>query len=226
MLDTTQKQKVIELLLRSNVLRFGEFHTKSGRVSPYFFNTGHIDSAAKINELSSYYAEVLFKKFSSQVTNLFGPAYKGIPLAVSVASSLSALSAKDISFTYNRKEVKDHGEGGVFVGHSYVPGDKVVIVEDVLTGGTSLRETMNLFENIDVEVLGAIVGVDRQEMGVSDVVAKKEIEDKFDIPVLSLVNLDDIVEALHGTVVLDRTWIDDETLVAINSYRDKYGRRK
>jgi orotate phosphoribosyltransferase len=160
--------RFVEILLESEVLRFGEFVTKSGRTSPYFFNTGNIDSGLVLAEAASFYAQKISETFGSEVTNLFGPAYKGIPLCVSVSEKLALKYGRDVSFTYNRKEAKDHGEGGTLVGHSYQPGDKVVIVEDVLTGGTSIRETMDLFRSIDVEVVGAIIGIDRQEKG-SDV---------------------------------------------------------
>ena len=216
----------IELLLGANVLSFGEFVTKSGRLSPFFFNTGKIDSGRIISNVADFYANRILETFGSEVSNLFGPAYKGIPLCVAVSQKLASLYQKDVTFTYNRKEAKDHGEGGVFVGHHYSSGDKVVIVEDVLTGGTSIRETLKSFENVDVQVVGAIVGIDRQERGSnpdSERSARAEVEEDFGIPITSIVNLDNIVETLLNKEVAGKIWIDDELEKSINEYRSKYG---
>lgn len=226
MAASEQEIKFIELLLKSEVLKFGEFVTKSGRISPYFFNTGNIDTGLILSEAAKVYAHTLQEKFGDKPTNLFGPAYKGIPLCVSVSEKLAGLLRRDVSFTYNRKEAKDHGEGGTLVGHSYMPGDKVVIVEDVLTGGTSIRETMDLFKNIDVEVIGAIVGIDRQEKGKnedSSLSARKEVEKEYGIPVVSIVDLDKIIDSLYGQEFLGKVWIDDEIKENIDAYRKKYG---
>ena len=219
-------KRFVEILLEANVLRFGEFMTKSGRLSPYFFNTGNIDSGLVLGEAAKYYAETIKENFGDGVTNLFGPAYKGIPLCVAVSEKLAHLYSRDVSFTYNRKEAKDHGEGGKLVGHDYKAGDKVVIVEDVLTGGTSIRETMDLFKSIDVEVVGAIIGIDRQERGKDvekAISARKEVEESYGIPVVSIVNLDSIVETLHNKEVSGKVWIDDNTKENIDAYRGKYG---
>lgn len=218
--------RFVEILLESKVLKFGEFLTKSGRTSPYFFNTGNIDSGLVLSEAAKFYAAKIKESFGEGVTNLFGPAYKGIPLCVSVAEKLATLYGRDVSFTYNRKEAKDHGEGGTLVGHTYQAGDKVVIVEDVLTGGTSIRETMDRFKSIDVEVVGAIIGIDRQEKGSnvdSNVSARKEVEQTYGIPVVSIADLDFIVETLHNKEVCGQVWIDDNTKNSIDDYRSKYG---
>jgi orotate phosphoribosyltransferase len=226
MTEYKKSESFVEILLNANVLKFGDFVTKSGRNSPYFFNTGNIDSGLVISEVATYYAESIREHFGTDVTNLFGPAYKGIPLCVAVSEKLANVYGKDVSFTYNRKEAKDHGEGGTLVGHDYAPGDKVVIVEDVLTGGTSIRETMEIFKTIDVEVVGAIVGIDRQEKGKdtsNTISARKEVEQYYGIPVVSIVNLDSIVDSLHNKEVAGKVWIDDSINESIKSYRSKYG---
>jgi orotate phosphoribosyltransferase len=217
-----QKERFVELLLESGVLNFGSFKTKSGRLSPYFFNTGKFDSGQRLGKVADLYAESLKEHFGMGIDNLFGPAYKGIPLAVLTADRLAKLYRKDISFTFNRKEAKDHGEGGLLVGHQYQGGEKIVIVEDVLTGGTSLRETELLLRRLDLQVLGIFVGIDRQEKGRGEMSAKKEIEQVYQAPVHSLVNMDEIVAILHNHSVLGRVWIDGDIKASIDAYRTQY----
>lgn len=209
----------LNLLLESEVLRFGSFLTKSGRMSPYFFNTGNIDSGFRLGRAADLYAQTILAEFGSQVTNLFGPAYKGIPLAAVISDRLAQRMNRDVTFTYNRKEKKDHGEGGQLVGHSYQAHDQVVIVEDVLTGGTSLRETMHLLMGLKVNVVGAVVGVDRQEKGISNMSARAEIERDFQIPVRSILNMDQVVAALYNQPVLGKLWIDEQAYSSILEYR-------
>lgn len=218
-------ERFINLLLRAEVLRFGEFKTKSGRLSPFFFNTGQFDSGERLGAACELYAELIAERFGSHVENLFGPSYKGIPLAVMTAGKLASQLGRDISFTFNRKEPKDHGEGGVLVGRSYRGKEKVVVVEDVITGGTSIDETMPLLQKSGVEVLGLVVGIDRQESGRGGLVsARKEVEQKWGIPVLALVNLDEIVQRLHNRECQGRIWIDDTIRHRIDTYRREYGR--
>jgi len=223
------QDEFLELLLQAEVLRFGRFVTKSGRLSPYFFNTGHLDSGRKLGRAGDIYSRALIEGIFedhvlANLTNLYGPAYKGIPLAVMVSDRLSKDLKRDISFTYNRKEVKDHGEGGNLVGHSYEEGDGVLVVEDVLTGGTSLRESLQLLKKIGVPVLGAIVGIDRQEKGLGELSAREELEKDFALPVRSILNIDQIISRLHGKKVREKIWIDDESMGLIHEYRSKYGR--
>lgn len=216
------KREFVELLLKSGVLNFGTFTTKSGRLSPYFFNTGRFDSGMRLGKVADLYAASIASHFGAKVENLFGPAYKGIPLAVLSADRLAQLYQRDVSFTFNRKEAKDHGEGGNFVGHQYRGGENVVIVEDVLTGGTSLRETELMLRSLKLNILGIFVGIDRQERGSAMLSARQEIEQLFQAPVFNLVNMDDIISILYGQTVLGRVWIDKPIKLAIDEYRQQY----
>ena len=219
------KNRFLELLLENRVLQFGSFKTKSGRISPYFFNSGNFSSGRSIAEVAKCYAHFIRENWGDEVTNLFGPAYKGIPLCVAVSEQLVQLLNRDIGFTFNRKEAKAHGEGGNLVGASYAEHQNVVVVEDVLTGGTSLRETMSLVQGLPVKVLGAIVGVDRMERGQTQLSASKEIEKDFKVPVKSILRLDEIVNRLLAEKVLGKEWIDAGLKVKIDRYFLEYGVR-
>jgi orotate phosphoribosyltransferase len=219
------KQRFVELLLECGVLTFGDFATKSGRRSPYFFNTGHFDSADRLGKVADLYAEGIQEYFGDKVSNLYGPAYKGIPLAVLTADRLAKHYTRDVSFTFNRKEAKNHGEGGTFVGRQYRGGERVVVVEDVLTGGTSLRETHELLKKLEIEIIGVFVGIDRQERGTGVRTARSEIEEIYQAPVQSLVNMDEVVKILHNRKVLGRVWIDDNKRAEIDRYRQEFGGR-
>lgn len=214
--------RLTECMLKAKVLRFGQFETKSGRLSPYFFNFGAFDSGLLLGGLADIYAAHIASNFPS-VENLFGPAYKGIPLAVMTAERLTNLLGRDVTFTFDRKEVKDHGEGGWLVGHPYAGGEKTVVIEDVITGGTSLRHTIPRLQAAGVHVLGAVVGVDRQERGFSNAVAATEIFEQYDVPVKSITDIDRIVKVLHNQTVLHKVWIDDAIAQAIANYRQTYG---
>lgn len=217
------KKAYIERLLASGVLRFGSFKTKSGRISPFFFNTGHIDSGLTLGAVADSYAALIAERFGGAVDNLYGPAYKGIPLAVMTAERLSRLLGRDISFTFNRKEAKDHGEGGLMVGRQYTGKERVVVVEDVITGGTSIRESLPLLRAQKVEVLGLVVGIDRQERGTTQVSALAEVSAAYDLPAHAIVTLDDVVKTLHNQTVLGKVWIDDAIKAEIDAYRAAYG---
>lgn len=216
------QEQYIEWLLRSGALRFGEFKTKSGRLSPYFFNTGHFDSGATLGGVADLYAQVIAERFGQKVDNLFGPAYKGIPLAVMTAYQLSRRLGRDISYTFNRKEAKDHGEGGSLVGRAYQGGEKVVLVEDVITGGTSFTEMRPLLMANRVEVIGLVVGVDRQEKGTGSLTASAEVAATWGVPVTSLVTVKDVVQRLHNKTVLGKVWIDDAIKGRIDEYLARY----
>jgi len=217
------KDAYIDLLLTSGVLRFGDFTTKSGRKSPYFFNTGHFDSGERLGAVAKVYAEVIAAHFGNHVENLYGPAYKGIPLAVMTAYELSRRLGRDVSFTFNRKEAKDHGEGGLLVGRSYVGGERVVVIEDVITGGTSFGESLPLLRRFGVDVVGVIVGVDRQERGQGTRPALVEVSETYGVPATAIVTIRDVVERLHGREVLGKVWIDDTTRSRIDAYLEEYG---
>ncbi len=184
------KQQFIEFMVRSGVLTFGDFVTKSGRKTPFFINTGNYKTGAQLVKLGQYYAEAVVNNLGSQYNVLFGPAYKGIPLAVSTSMILSEKFNQDVAFCFNRKEAKDHGEGGTLIGHKLKNGDKVLIIEDVTTAGTSVRESIPMLKAIaDVTIAGLVVSVDRMEKGTGTKGALTELKDEFNIPAFSIVSL-------------------------------------
>ena len=191
------KREFIQFLQGAGVLKFGDFTAKSGRKIPYFINAGMIKTGEEIAKLGEFYAKAYFEKVGNKPTVLYGPAYKGISIAVSAAVALSK-NGMNVPFFFNRKEVKDHGEGGVFVGYGPQPGEEVVIVEDVITAGTAIRESMAILSYLDgVKVAATFVMVDRKEKGQGDKGAMQEIEDEFGFPVYSVVDVYDIIEYLE-----------------------------
>ena len=190
------KREFIQFLQSAGVLKFGDFTAKSGRKIPYFINAGMIKTGDEIAKLGEFYAKAYFDKVGNKKTVLYGPAYKGISIAVSAAVALSK-NGLDIPFFFNRKEVKDHGEGGVFVGYVPQAGEEVVIVEDVITAGTAIRESMAILAGLqDVKVAATFVMVDRKEKGKTEKSAMKEVEEEFGFPVYSVVDVYDIIEYL------------------------------
>jgi len=178
-------------------LKFGDFTAKSGRKIPYFINAGDIKTGEQIQKLGEFYAKAYFEKVGNKKSVLYGPAYKGIPIAVSVAVAL-AKDGLDVPFFFNRKEEKDHGEGGVFVGYKPQAGEDVVIVEDVITAGTAIRESMAILSKLDgVNVKATFVMVDRKEKGQGEKSAMAEVTDEFGFPVYSVVDVYDIIEYLE-----------------------------
>ncbi len=191
------KREFIQFLESAGVLKFGDFTAKSGRKIPYFINAGMIKTGEEIAKLGEFYAKAYFEKMGNQPTVLYGPAYKGISIAVSAAVALSK-NGLNVPFFFNRKEAKDHGEGGVFVGYVPQPGEKVVIVEDVITAGTAIRESMAILGNLEgVQVAATFVMVDRKEKGKGEKGAMAEIEEEFGFPVYSVVDVYDIIEYLE-----------------------------
>lgn len=191
------KREFIQFLQGAGVLKFGDFTAKSGRRIPYFINAGMIKTGAEIAKLGEFYAKAYLEKVGNKKTVLYGPAYKGISIAVSASIALSR-NGLDVPFFFNRKEVKDHGEGGVFVGYVPQAGEEVVIVEDVITAGTAIRESMAILSGLqDVKVAAAFVMVDRKEKGRSEKGAMQEIEDEFGFPVYSVVDVYDIIAYLE-----------------------------
>ena len=190
------KREFIQFLQGAGVLKFGDFTAKSGRKIPYFINAGMIKTGDEIAKLGEIYAKAYFDKVGNQKTVLYGPAYKGISIAVSAAVALSK-NGLDVPFFFNRKEAKDHGEGGVFVGYVPQAGEEVVIVEDVITAGTAIRESMAILSNLDgVKVAATFVMVDRKEKGKTEKSAMAEVEEEFGFPVYSVVDVYDIIEYL------------------------------
>ncbi|MGB1700023.1 MAG: orotate phosphoribosyltransferase, partial [Nannocystaceae bacterium] len=208
----------IELLVRYEVLRFGEFTLKSGRTSPYFVNAGQLRTGRAIAGVGAAYAAVIdAQKVPCDL--VFGPAYKGVPLAVATATALSS-GSRDVPFGFDRKEVKDHGEGGQFVGTRPAAGMRVVLVDDVITSGLSLREAATLLTSAaDVEVSAAIVAVDRQERGRGgDKTTLEELRDDLGIRVLPIVTIREVVQYLHGREIDGAVVLDDAKRQAIETY--------
>ena len=190
------KREFIQFLQSAGVLKFGDFTAKSGRKIPYFINAGEIKTGEQISKLGEFYAKAYLEKVGNKRTVLYGPAYKGISIAVSAAVALSK-NGLDVPFFFNRKEVKDHGEGGVFVGYVPKENEEIVIVEDVITAGTAIRESMAILEHLNAKVAATFVMVDRKEKGQTDKSAMGEITDEFGFPVYSVVDVYDIIEYLE-----------------------------
>lgn len=191
------KREFIQFLQGAGVLKFGDFTAKSGRKIPYFINAGDIKTGEQIKTLGEFYAKAYLDKIGAKRTVLYGPAYKGISIAVSSSIAL-AKEGLDVPFFFNRKEAKDHGEGGIFVGYVPKAGESVVIVEDVITAGTAIRESMaNLSSLEDVKVEATFVMVDRKEKGKTEKSAMAEVEEEFGFPVYSVVDVYDIIEYLE-----------------------------
>lgn len=193
----TYKHDFIEFLESAGVLKFGDFTAKSGRKIPYFINAGDIKTGEQIMKLGEFYARAYLEHLGNKKTVLFGPAYKGIPIAVSAAAAL-AKEGVDLPFCFNRKEVKDHGEGGTIVGWKPQPGEEIVITEDVITAGTAIRESMEILSGLEgVKVAACFIMVNRGEKGKTDKGAMEEIEEEFGFPVYSVVDVYDIIEYLE-----------------------------
>ena len=191
------KREFIEFLQSAGVLKFGDFTAKSGRKIPYFINAGDIKTGDQIAKLGEFYAKSYFEKVGNKRCVLYGPAYKGIPIAVSASVALSK-EGLDVPFFFNRKEEKDHGEGGVFVGYKPQAGEEIVIVEDVITAGTAIRESMEILSKLEgTKVAATFVMVDRKEKGKTEKSAMAEVEAEFGFPVYSVVDVYDIIEYLE-----------------------------
>ena len=192
------KKEFIEFMIDCNVLKFGDFVTKSGRNTPFFVNTGFYRTGAQLKKLGTYYAKAIEAKFGFDFDVLFGPAYKGIPLSVAAAIAISETYGKDIKYCANRKEVKDHGDTGILLGSPIEDGDKVVIIEDVTTAGTSIQETLPIVKaQGDVDVLGLVVSVDRMERGQGTKSALEEIRENYGLETTAIVTMQEVVKIRH-----------------------------
>ena len=208
------KNEFIDFAIDQGVLDFGEFELKSGRLSPYFFNAGQFKTGRALKKLGEYYSKALIAS-GIGVDCLFGPAYKGIPLVAATAIAMASCHQIDVPYVFNRKEAKDHGEGGSLVG-AELKGD-VVIVDDVITAGTAIREVMSIIEGSKARAVGVMVAIDRQERGKGHISAIQELEKEYGLSVISVVNLDDIVQ------YLDEKGSYEQELNAIGSYRSEFG---
>jgi len=202
----------ISYALDCGVLKFGEFQLKSGRISPYFFNTGLFNTGAKLGKLGHFYAQALIQS-DIKPDILYGPAYKGIPLVSATAIAYASRTASDIPFAFNRKEAKDHGEGGIVVGAAL--HGKVIIIDDVITAGTSVRESVEIIRNAQATPAGVVIALDRQEKGQHNCSATQEVSSYFDMPVVSIITLANIIEYLKAET--------SDQLNAISEYRRIYG---
>jgi orotate phosphoribosyltransferase len=211
------QRQFLELVLHLGVLRFGRFTLKSGRESPYFFNAGLFDTGDAISGLGRAYAAAL-EDSQLQYDMLFGPAYKGIPLVTTTAAALSQQHARSVPFAFNRKEAKDHGEGGRIVGRAL--HGRVLIVDDVITAGTAIRESIDIIQAAGATAAGVLLALDRQERGRESVrSAVQEVREEFGIPVVSILTLSDLISGIeHGV-----SSVGPETLQALKSYRAQYG---
>ena len=217
------QREFIEFMVRSDVLLFGDFTTKSGRRTPYFVNTGRYRTGEQLNALGRYYADAAEEALEDRFDVLFGPAYKGIPLVVATSAEL-ARRGRDVAYCFNRKEAKDHGEGGVLVGHGPRDGDRVLILEDVTTAGTSIRETVPVLRAAaDVNLAGLVISVDRRERGPDGEAALDRLSREFDMPCTAIVTIHDVVEHLHGREVDGTVHVDDEARGRIDAYLARYG---
>ncbi len=220
------KKEFIEFMIESGVLTFGDFTTKSGRKTPYFINTGNYKNGMQISKLGHYYCETVLNDFGSEFefNVIFGPAYKGIPLCVSLAQNFYSAYKKSYNFCFNRKETKDHGEGGELIGYTPRDGDKILIIEDVTTSGASIRETVPILKSqAEVEIVGLVVSVNRMEKGTGEKGALEELEKEYGLRSTSIVNIKEIIEYLHNRKMGDKVIIDDSRKSDIEEYLSKYG---
>jgi orotate phosphoribosyltransferase len=218
------KAEFIEFMVRANVLRFGDFTAKSGRKTPYFINAGNYRTGEHIAKLGDFYAACIVDNDICGYDLLFGPAYKGIPLAVAAAVSLFHNYGINVPYCFNRKEVKDHGEGGVIVGYQPQNGEKVMIIEDVITAGTAVRESLSLLKNLgNVCVTNLVVSVDRMEKGTGNRSALQELQEDYGIKTQAIVTIQDILNHLHQREIDGRIIIDDSMKKRIEEYLSVYG---
>ena len=207
------QKEFITYALECGVLKFGEFQLKSGRTSPYFFNTGLFNTGAQLGKLGHFYAQALIQS-KLNVDILYGPAYKGIPLVCATSIAYAQITGNDIPCAFNRKEAKDHGEGGNLVGTPL--HGKVIILDDVITAGTSVRESVEIINAAEAIPAGVLIALDRQEKGLNDCSAIQEVEERYHMPVIAIITLENIIQYLKAEA-------NAEQLTAIEAYRSQYG---
>ena len=214
------KQEFIEFMVDCGVLKFGDFVTKSGRKTPFFVNTGFYRTGAQLRKLGEYYAKAINDTFGTDFDVLFGPAYKGIPLTVATSMAINEHFGADIKYCSNRKEVKDHGDKGILLGSPIADGDKVVIIEDVMTSGKAMAEVYpKLKSAADVDITGMVITVDRMERALEgEKSAVQAVYEKYGVPVYSIVNMEDIIQGIRDEVIPGKEHLD-----AMLAYREQYG---
>ena len=218
------KKEFIEFMVDCGVLKFGDFVTKSGRKTPFFVNTGFYRTGAAMKKLGQYYAKAINEKYGTDFDILFGPAYKGIPLTVATTMELSELYDADVKYCSNRKEEKDHGDKGILLGSPIEDGNKVVIIEDVTTAGTSIAETVPIIKaQADAKIIGLMVSVDRMERGTGEKSALSEIEEKYGFKTAAIVTMAEVIEHLYNKPYNGKVYIDDTIKKAIDAYYELYG---
>ena len=218
------KQELIEFMVDSGVLKFGDFTLKSGRKSPFFMNAGGYVTGTQLRRLGQYYAKAIHENYGEDFDVLFGPAYKGIPLSVATTIAFSELYGKEIRYCSNRKEVKDHGDTGILLGSGMKDGDKVVIIEDVTTSGKSIEETFPIIQaQADVEIIGLMVSLNRMEKGKGEKSALEEIKETYGFDANAIVTMAEVTEYLYNRSYKGQIVIDDEMKAAIDAYYEIYG---
>ena len=220
------KEEFVKFLLESGALKFGEFTLKSKRISPYFINTGMFNDGNSISRLGYFYAAKIHEEFKSNFDVLYGPAYKGISLALTTAISLSKYFKINKKYSFNRKEEKYHSDKGVLVGYDLKDNDRIIVLDDVFTTGETKEETIALLKNIaNVKYICILIAVDRQETGKDGKSAIKEFEKKYSIPVKSIITINEIVVLLHNKKIKGRIYIDNNLKDKIDEYLERYGVR-
>jgi len=218
------KQEFIEFMVDSKVLKFGDFTLKSGRKSPFFMNAGAYVTGSQLRKLGEYYAKAIHDTYGDDFDVLFGPAYKGIPLAVATAMAYSELYGKDVKYCCNRKEVKDHGDVGILLGYKLQDGDRVIMIEDVTTSGKSMEETVPIVRaQAKVEIKGLIVSLNRMERGQGEKCALDEVAELYGFPTAAIVNMAEVTEHLYNKPYKGEVIIDDTLKAAIDAYYEQYG---
>lgn len=220
------KQEFIEFMVDSKVLKFGDFTLKSGRKSPFFMNAGAYVTGSQLRKLGEYYAKAIHDTYGDDFDVLFGPAYKGIPLAVATAMAYSELYGKDVKYCCNRKEVKDHGDVGILLGYKLQDGDRVIMIEDVTTSGKSMEETVPIVRaQAKVEIKGLIVSLNRMERGQGEKCALDEVAELYGFPTAAIVNMAEVTEHLYNKPYKGEVIIDDTLKASIDAYYEQYGAR-
>ena len=221
------KQEFIEFMVESQVLKFGDFTLKSGRKSPFFMNAGAYVTGSQLRRLGEYYAKAIHDHFGLDFDVLFGPAYKGIPLAVAASMAISQLYGKDVRYCSNRKAAKDHGDAGILLGSKLKDGDRVMVIEDVTTSGKSIEETFPILKaQADVEIKGLIVSLNRMERGKGKESALKEIQGLYGFPAAAIVTMEEVTEYLYNRECQGQIVINDDIKKALDAYYSQYGAKE